>query len=197
MTSIGKNRYKVLMTTAFASILIVNAVTIGTAEHIAAARHDNTNVFENSHINVQTDTGQRQDCETAGSASPISGSCTASSTDTISQGAPSPCTARHQTVLTLSLFPTSPRALNPITVTGALTDTCTGLGIPGATITFTVNFGFPGPSSSVTDATGTYTTDFIAAAPPSGFQYTVQAHFAGQGIYEPSNSAIESFTIIG
>jgi hypothetical protein len=87
MIGIGKNHCKVLATiAALASVLIVNAVTIGTGGHIALARdHDNTKVFENSDINVQTDTGQRQVCKTGGSTSPISDSCTASSSNTISQ----------------------------------------------------------------------------------------------------------------
>ncbi|MGA9153168.1 MAG: hypothetical protein WBZ36_21530 [Candidatus Nitrosopolaris sp.] len=39
----------------------------------------------NTGINVQTDTNQKQDCETAGETSPITTSWTASSTNTIAQ----------------------------------------------------------------------------------------------------------------
>ena len=144
MISIGKNRYKVLVTiVTLASILIVNAITIGTDGHIALARHyDNIQVFKNSHINVQTHTNQRQDCETTGGTSPISDSCTAASTNTISQGTPpvstSPCTTTsHPTVLTLSLpIPVAEIVL----VTGTLTDTCTGLGVAGATTLMIYNY---------------------------------------------------------
>jgi hypothetical protein len=103
MISIGKNHKTataLLTIVVLASVLIVNAVTIASG-HIALARHhDKTEVLENSHINVETDTNQGQACETAGGTSPISGSCTASSTDTISQrggvvqSPPSPCIQR-------------------------------------------------------------------------------------------------------
>ncbi len=39
----------------------------------------------NTGINVPTDTDQKQNCQTAGANSGIGGSCTASSTDTITQ----------------------------------------------------------------------------------------------------------------
>ncbi len=107
--------------------------------HIALADHNekDTKVLENSHINVQTDTGQRQDCETAGGTSPISGSCTASSSNTISQGPvpsppspTSPCTpTMHPTVLTLTVTGNL--------VTGTLTDTCTGSGLSGFPVSIT------------------------------------------------------------
>jgi hypothetical protein len=47
MIGIGKNRYKVLVTiVTLTSILIVNAIAIGTAGHIAFARHyDNTEKY--------------------------------------------------------------------------------------------------------------------------------------------------------
>jgi hypothetical protein len=39
----------------------------------------------NTGINVSTDTDQKQNCETAGGGSTMTGSCTASSTDTVTQ----------------------------------------------------------------------------------------------------------------
>lgn len=207
MLGIEKNHYKVLATiAALASILIVNAATIGTGGYIALARHrDNTNVFENSDINVQTDTGQRQVCKTGGSTSPISNSCTASSSNTISQdggviesptqGAvpPSSCTTMHPTVLTLSVSPTSVRPSEPITFTGTLTDTCTGSGVAGATITGEYGAGtFPGVH---TDATGVYTISGLVAPLLPG-TYTAQAHFAGRGIFGPSDSGIQTYTVL-
>jgi hypothetical protein len=115
MIGIGKNHNSataLLTIVVLASMLIVNTVSIGTA-HIALARHhDSTKAFENSGINVQTDTNQGQACETASGTSPISGSCTASSTDTISQrggivqSPPSSCSpTMHPTVLTLTISP--------------------------------------------------------------------------------------------
>jgi len=44
-----------------------------------------TKTLDNQGVNVQTDTNQKQDCLTAGGSSGISGSCTASSTDTVTQ----------------------------------------------------------------------------------------------------------------
>jgi hypothetical protein len=205
MIGIGKNHKALVTIATLASILVVNAMSIGIVGIALARHHDTTKTFENGGVIVQTDTNQGQACETASGTSPISDSCTASSSDTISQGGGvvqshpqgphSPCTpTMHPTILTLTL-PTTVPPLSSVVVTGRLTDTCTGSGVAGATITFTKNFGFGGPSSAVTDTTGTYTTDFTANAPPSDFKFMVRAHFAGQGIYEPSNSATETFTI--
>ncbi len=62
-------------------------VTIGSGR-IALAVHDNDTIvshFNNTGVNVQTDTNQKQECKTAGGASGITGSCTAASTDTVTQ----------------------------------------------------------------------------------------------------------------
>jgi hypothetical protein len=145
-----------------------------------------------SHINTQTDTNQGQACETAGGTSPISDSCTATSTDTITQGAvpapPSPCTTTmHPTV-----SPTTVPPLARIALTGQLTDTCTGSGVAGASITFT---GVSSrPIRGVTNAAGSYVTFFFAHAIPG--PYAVQAHFAGQGIFGASNSQIQLYTVV-
>jgi hypothetical protein len=197
MISIGKNHYKALVTiTALASVLIVNAMAIGTDGHIALARHhDNTKVFENSHINVQTDTDQRQACETAGDTSPISDSCTdSSSSDTIPQCTPlSSLTATtvHPTVLTLVVSPTQilSNGANKATVSGTLIDTVTGARICGATITIAT----PGPAIAsngrsivnvVTAPDGTFSTTFMGAGVAG--DAPLNAAFAGAGIYGPS-----------
>jgi hypothetical protein len=116
------------------------------------------------------------------------------STDTISQGPSSPCTATmHPTSLTLSLSSTTVVAGGILVVTGTLTDTCTGKGVAGATITFTIPpfiNGFP----ILTGATGTYLENL--PGPPISGTFTVQAHFAGQGIFGPSNSATETFIVV-
>jgi len=198
MIGIGKNNYKALATiAALASLLIVNAVTIGTGGgHIAfASHHDNIKVFENSHINLQTDSNQDQGCETAGGTSPISDSCTASSTDTISQGTvppspPPPCTpTMHPTVLTLNAI-----GINPTMATGTLTDTCTGSGVTGATITFTGTGAGVHIVNAVTSTGGAFIASINIVALPAG-TYTVQAHFAGQGIFGPSNSGTQTYTV--
>ena len=48
--------------------------------HMAIAGNVN-----NTGINVPTDTQQKQECETAGGNSGVSNSCTAASTDTVTQ----------------------------------------------------------------------------------------------------------------
>ena len=105
---------------------------------------------------------------------------------------PPPCTpTMHPTVLTLNVSP--PNTLGDIVLTGMLTDTCTGLGVAGATITLTgtgTNGGALRPLE--TDATGTFNLGFPPLSPPG--TYTIQAHFAGQGIFGPSNSATETYT---
>jgi hypothetical protein len=200
MISTGKNHKMLVILVALTTVLIVNLVAIESG-HIALARHhDNINVFENSHINVQTDTNQRQDCETASGTSPISDSCTASSSNVISQGTPpappSPCTATsHPTVLTLNVSPTTVVAGEAVSLTGTLTDICTGLGIPGflATITFTGTAFENRGLIAITGPTGTYNTSLPVPSGPG--TYTVQAHFAGAGIFRPSNSATKTFTV--
>jgi hypothetical protein len=198
MIGIGKNRYKTLVTiTALASVLIINAITTGTDGHIALARHhDNTKVFENNMpflFSFPIDTNQRQACTTAGGTSPISDSCTASSSDTVSRGTASPsCPTIHPTALTLTISPTTVGVSQPFTLTGTLTDTCTGSGVPGATIGFS---GTVAPPPAVTNGAGSYSTTGaigIALGPTSE---DVQAQFAGQGIFGPSNSATQTFTV--
>jgi hypothetical protein len=63
---------------AFAAVL-VGASAMGSG-HMALAGNVN-----NTGINVPTDTQQKQECETAGGTSPVTGSCTAQSTDTVTQ----------------------------------------------------------------------------------------------------------------
>jgi hypothetical protein len=151
---------------------------------------------ENSGINVRTHTDQKSNCETAGTSG-ISDSCTANSVDNVRQSGglstqgpvASSCTTSHPTVL--SLFVSS-GGIFFLSVSGGLTDTCTGLGIPGATITFT-GTGVPSGTSTVTDSTGRYDTSLGEGSPGT---FTIQAHFAGEGIFGPSASQTQSFTCI-
>ena len=65
----------------FSIIAIVGAVLLAGGGSVLA-------VTSNTGINVQTDINQNQDCKTAGggtTGSPISSSCTASSTNTVTQ----------------------------------------------------------------------------------------------------------------
>ncbi|MFY9794730.1 MAG: hypothetical protein WAK17_18210 [Candidatus Nitrosopolaris sp.] len=81
MTSIRNQK----AVTALAAISAIAAVLIGSV-HMALAADDNiTKIINNKGVNVQTDTNQKQDCQTAGETSPISNSCTATSTDTVTQ----------------------------------------------------------------------------------------------------------------
>jgi hypothetical protein len=198
MLGIGKNHYKALVTLAtLASILIVNAITIGTGGHIALARHhDTTKVFKNGDTNIQTDTNQGQTCETASGTSPISGSCTANSNDNIRSGIISPAQSpvRCPTALTLLLTTLPPSSPPMVGIHGNLTNTCTGQGVPGATITFTrVSGDVPSLPPVVTGPPpfGIYEEFFTSFPGASG---TLRAHFAGNAQFEPS-TATQSFTL--
>jgi hypothetical protein len=90
MTSINQKTALVAIV-AIAAVLAVS--TIGRAAF--AADTETTTITKhtnNTGVNDQMDTAQKQNCETAGGASPIggtgegaSGSCTATSSDTITQ----------------------------------------------------------------------------------------------------------------
>jgi hypothetical protein len=73
---------------AIAAVLAVSTIAIGNGRMALAADTTTTTITKNvnnSGLNVPTDTDQKQDCLTAGASSPISESCHATSTDTISQ----------------------------------------------------------------------------------------------------------------
>jgi hypothetical protein len=69
---------------AIATVLAVSAYSIG---HMAFAAETTTvtKTTNNTGVNVQTDTNQKQDCQTVGGTSGISGSCIGTSTDTVTQ----------------------------------------------------------------------------------------------------------------
>jgi hypothetical protein len=69
----------VLVAIAALAAVLVGASAMGSG-HMALAGNVN-----NTGINVPTDTQQKQECETAGGTSPVTGSCTATSTDTVTQ----------------------------------------------------------------------------------------------------------------
>ena len=88
MTSIKNHKPATVLVViaALAGVLVVSTVTIGSI-HKALADESKTitkNVT-NSGVNVPTDTDQKQECETAGGNSGVTNSCTAASTDTVTQ----------------------------------------------------------------------------------------------------------------
>ncbi len=85
MTSIKNHKPATVLVViaALAGVLVVSTSAIGSG-HIALADTITKNV-NNTGVNVPTDTDQKQYCTTAGGTSPVTGSCTASSTDTITQ----------------------------------------------------------------------------------------------------------------
>jgi hypothetical protein len=69
----------VLVAIAALAAVLVGASAMGSG-HMAFANNVN-----NTGINVPTDTQQKHECETAGGTSPVTASCTAASTDTVTQ----------------------------------------------------------------------------------------------------------------
>jgi hypothetical protein len=71
---------------AIATVLAVSTIAIGNGRMAFAA--ETTTITKNTNntgINVPTDTNQKQDCQTVGGTSGISGSCIGTSTDTVTQ----------------------------------------------------------------------------------------------------------------
>jgi hypothetical protein len=71
---------------AIATVLAVSTIAIGHGRTAFAA--ETTTITKNTNntgINVPTDTNQKQDCQSVGGTSGISGSCTATSKDNITQ----------------------------------------------------------------------------------------------------------------
>ncbi|MFZ0515308.1 MAG: hypothetical protein WAM14_27170, partial [Candidatus Nitrosopolaris sp.] len=76
MTSIAKNHKT---STVLVAISALAAALVGSG-HMTFV---DTKLFNNTAINVQTDTNQKTECKTTGETSPISGSCTAASTNNV------------------------------------------------------------------------------------------------------------------
>jgi hypothetical protein len=148
-------------------------------------------------VNVQTEINQKEYCKTRWANSPISNLCTSRFSNTIIQSGRSegtntettptststPTTSTHPThptVLTLNIVPNPVVRGQVVTVSGLLINTLSSSGVGGATIKFT------GPLERlVTSPDGSFSTSFTAA---KAGRSTIQAHYAGAGIYEPSNS---------
>ena len=189
MTSITKN-HKTF--TALVAITVVAGFLVGNAGNlqVVLAAHD---------VNVQTEINQKEYCKTDRANSPISDLCTARFSNTIIQSARSedtnpesaaiststststtPTTATHPTVLTLNIAPNPVVRGQVVTVSGLLINTISGSVVGGATIKFTGPLG-----RLVTSPDGSFSTSFTAATIGRS---TIQAHYAGAGIYEPSDS---------
>jgi hypothetical protein len=86
ITKDHKTASALVVLAAVAAVLVTSTAAVGTG-HIALADNDNkTKVFKNDGISIPTDTRQKQECQTAGAASLITGSCTAVSTNTVTNG---------------------------------------------------------------------------------------------------------------
>jgi hypothetical protein len=83
MTSINNHKRATVL---LAIAALAGMVAIGSIHNALADKTVTiTTRVNNTGVNVPTDTYQKQDCLTAGGSSGITNSCTASSTDTITQ----------------------------------------------------------------------------------------------------------------
>jgi len=189
MTSITKNHKT-------STALVITVV----AAFLAATTGSLHVVLATDNVNVQTEINQKEYCKTDRPNSPISDLCTARFSNTIIQNGrsddtntesapsstststptPTPTTATHSTVLTLNIAPNPVVRGQVVTVSGLLINTFSSSGVGGSTIKFTGPLG-----RLVTSPDGSFSTSFKAA---TAGRSTIQAHYAGAGIYEPSDS---------
>jgi len=85
MTTIKNQKTALVAIAAIAAVLAVSTIAIGSVHAADTTTTTITKNTNNTGVNVPTDTDQKQDCQTVGGNSGISGSCTASSTDTVTQ----------------------------------------------------------------------------------------------------------------
>jgi len=83
MTSIKKSVTALVVMAGLAGMLAVSALAVHNV--FADDTKTITKTTTNTGVNVPTDTDQKQQCDTAGGMSGISGSCLATSTDKINQ----------------------------------------------------------------------------------------------------------------
>jgi hypothetical protein len=207
MTSIAKNKNHKTSTAlptiaVLAGLLVASSVSLHT-------------VFAAQDVNVQTDINQKEYCKTNTPNSPVSDLCIARFSNTIIQSGtsgdtnterdtstptptytstsihththgyththtPNLTTARHPTLLTINIAPNPVVRGQVVTVSGLLLNILSGSGVGGATIKFA---GPPG--KLVTSPGGSFSTSFTAA---KAGRSTIQAHYTGAGIYQPSDS---------
>ena len=85
MTSIKNQITSIVAIVAIAAVIAVSTIAIGSVHAAGTITTTITKHTNNTGVNVQTDTNQKQNCETAGGNSPMSASCRATSTDTLTQ----------------------------------------------------------------------------------------------------------------
>ncbi|PWU79028.1 MAG: hypothetical protein DLM72_19475 [Candidatus Nitrosopolaris wilkensis] len=98
----------------------------------------------------------------------------------------------HSTTLTLNTIANVPSGTK-ITVTGKLTDNA-GAGVAGKSITFTGN-GAGNLISVITNPDGTFSATGISPNTVAT-GWTVQAHFAGDSVYAPADSGVQSYNTV-
>ena len=192
MRSITTNHKAGQALLAIAVVVGVLVISTGSLHIVLAARV----------VNVQTEINQKEYCKTDSPNSPISEICTARFSNTIIQSGrsedtntesapaststptptptPTHTTATHPTILTINVAPNPAVRGQMVTVSGLLLNTLSSSGVGGATIKFTGPLG-----KLVTSPDGSFSTSFTAA---KAGKSTIQAHYAGKGIYEPSES---------
>ena len=85
MTTIKNQKTALVAIAAIAAVLAVSTIAIGSVHAADTITTTITKHTNNTGVNVPTGTDQKQNCETAGGTSPIGTSCTATSSDTITQ----------------------------------------------------------------------------------------------------------------
>jgi hypothetical protein len=97
----------------------------------------------------------------------------------------------HSTTLTLTA-PDKVTPENNVPIGGKLTDTSAGnVGVASKNITFTSSNGSPVPAYVTTSSDGAYTASFKAPKDPKG--WNIQAHFAGDSLYNAANSPVATY----
>jgi len=92
MSKDHKTAFALAVLAAVAAVLVANTAAVGTGHMALAAANGNKTKGDNdkgrdnanSGFSIPTNTKEHQECQTAGGASPISASCTAVSTNVIS-----------------------------------------------------------------------------------------------------------------
>jgi hypothetical protein len=86
MTNVNNQKTALVAIVAIAALIVVSTIAIGNGR--MALAQETTTITKNTNntgINTPIDSSQKQDCQTVGGSSGISGSCAASSTNTNTQ----------------------------------------------------------------------------------------------------------------
>ena len=85
MTTIKNQTTGLVAIVTIAAVLAVSTIALGSGRMALADTNTKTVTIHvnNTGVNVPTDADQKQQCDTVGGTSPISSSCTATSSDTI------------------------------------------------------------------------------------------------------------------